>query len=74
MIPVEGHKDLVRDPVTGAIINTNKSDFQKYVEQRNLESQQRKQIQTTAEEVKELKKEISDIKELLLKLTSSINT
>jgi len=74
MIPVEGHKDLVRDPETGAIINTNKSDFQKYVEQRKLESQQRKQIQTTAEEVKELKKEISDIKELLLKLTSSINT
>ena len=74
MIPVEGHKDLVRDPVTNSIINTNKSDFQKYVEQRKLESQQRKQIQTTAEEVKELKKEISDIKELLLKLTSSINT
>lgn len=74
MIPVEGHKNLARDPNTGAIINTNKNDFQKYVEQRRIESEQRAKIDSTAEELKEVKQEISEIKELLLKLTSSINT
>ena len=74
MIPVEGHKNLARDPNTGAIINTNKNDFQKYVEQRRIESEQRAQIDSTAEELKEVKPEISEIKELLLKLTGSINT
>lgn len=74
MIPVEGHKNLARDPNTGAIINTNKNDFQKYVEQRRIESEQRAKIDSTAEELKHVKEEISEIKELLLKLTSSINT
>jgi len=74
MIPVEGHKNLARDPNTGAIINTNKNDFQKYVEQRRIESEQRAKIDSTAEELKEVKQEISEIKELLLKLTGSINT
>ena len=74
MIPVEGHKNLSRDPKTGAIINTNKSEFEKYVEQRRIESEQRKQIETTAKELKEVKEEISEIKDLLVKLANSINT
>ena len=28
MIPVNGHKDLFRDPKTGAILDTNTSDTQ----------------------------------------------
>jgi len=74
MIPVEGHKNLARDPKTGAIINTNKSEFEKYVEQRRIETEQRQKIETTAEELKQVKEEISEIKDLLVKLTSSINT
>lgn len=74
MIPVEGHKHLARDPQTGAIINVNQTDFEKYIQQRRIESEQRAKIDSTAEELKQVKQEISEIKELLLKLTSSINT
>jgi len=74
MIPVEGHTNLVRDPRTGAIINTNKSEFEKYVEQRRIENERMQKIETTAEELKQVKSEISEIKELLVKLTNSINT
>ena len=30
LIPVDGHDNFYRDPNSGAIINTNKSDFEKY--------------------------------------------
>jgi len=40
LIPVEGNTDLVRDPNTDQIINTNQSAYQQYVtrrEKRKLE-------------------------------------
>ena len=32
MIPVEGHSDLFRDEITGAIVNTDISQYNNYVE------------------------------------------
>ena len=34
LIPVEGNTDLVRDPNTDQIINTNQSAYQQYVTRR----------------------------------------
>ena len=33
---VDGHRDLARDPKTGAIINVNSRDYKKYVTQRGI--------------------------------------
>jgi hypothetical protein len=74
MIPVEGHPGLYRDPQTKAIINTNKTQYEQYVEGRNKKLERDQKVEQTAEEVKELKSEISEIKQLLLKLMSDINT
>ena len=32
---IEGHKDLARDPHTGAIINVNSLDYQHYIASRS---------------------------------------
>lgn len=74
LIPVEGHGDLGRDPYSNAIVNTNKSEFEQYVAERNKRLEQKNTIENTAEELKEVKQEIAEIKDLLLKLASSINT
>lgn len=74
LIPVEGHGDLARDPITNAIINTNQNEYEQYVAERNKRLEQKNKIENTAEELKEVKQEISEIKELLLKLASNINT
>jgi len=73
LIPVEGHEGLYRDLKTGAIINTNKNEFQKYVSKRDEISRNQQQITQTAEEVKELKSEILELKQLLFKLIGDTN-
>ena len=34
LIPVEGNTDLVRDPNTDQIINTNRNSYQQYIHRR----------------------------------------
>tara|TARA_Y100000004_G_scaffold158755_1_gene185232 strand:+ start:2877 stop:3116 length:240 start_codon:yes stop_codon:yes gene_type:complete len=74
LIPVEGHEGFARDPKTGAVINTNKSDFQKYKAVSTARKNFDQKIEDTAAEVASLKEEISEIKQLLVKLVDGINT
>ena len=67
LIPVEGNPNLSRDPKTGAILNTNRSEYEKYIAQREAR-------QSDKERLNKLESEISEIKELLVKLTTGINT
>jgi hypothetical protein len=70
-LKVEGHTGLVRDTSTGAILNTNKTEYENYlrqkeaVEKRKLESQQ---ISQHTEDINNIKTEISEIKQMLLLL------
>jgi len=67
LIPVEGNPNLSRDPKTGAILNTNRSEYEKYIAQRN-------ERETDKHRLTQLESEISEIKQLLVKLTTGINT
>lgn len=74
LIPVEGHANLARDPKTGAIINTNQTQYEKYIATRNKLRSDEEKLNNTIEQVEEMKKDIDEIKDLLLKLVSGINT
>jgi hypothetical protein len=74
LIPVEGHNSFSRDPKTGAILNTNKSQYEKYVATRNKLRSDEEKLNKTAEQVEELKKDVGEIKDMLLQLISGINT
>tara|TARA_B100000212_G_scaffold150583_1_gene113257 strand:- start:870 stop:1091 length:222 start_codon:yes stop_codon:yes gene_type:complete len=67
LIPVEGNSNLKRDPKTGAIVNTDRSEYEKYIAQREAK-------QLDKERLNKLESEISEIKQLLVKLTTGINT
>ena len=67
LIPVEGNLNLSRDPKTGAILNTDRSEYEKYVAQREAK-------ELDKERLNKLESEISEIKQLLVKLTTGINT
>ena len=60
-IQVEGNSGLVRDRITGAILNVNSTEIQKARLRKKKEKQQELEIQ-------ELKKDVSDIKVLLKQL------
>ena len=65
MIRVEGHTNLYRDEKTGAIIYDDSSGYSAYIkakEKKLLEKQ----------ELDNMKKEISEIKEMLAKITSKL--
>lgn len=74
LIPIDGHDNLYRDPKTNAIIVKDDDQYTSYIKNRNKIAEKNALIDQTAQEVKELKSEISEIKQLLLKLTSDINT
>jgi hypothetical protein len=74
LIPVEGHNNLYRDPKTNAIVYDNSTEYQDYIRRRNERMKKDELIVQTANELQEVKSEISEIKDMLVKLMTSINT
>ena len=46
MHKVKDYVDLVRDPHTGAILNLNSLDHEKYVERRKVKNKEHQKVQT----------------------------
>lgn len=67
-IKVEGHSSLVRDIRSNAIVNTNKSEYQLYMNRIKNREQQNDQIRDTIKEINILKQELFEIKNLLKKV------
>ncbi len=63
MIPVKGHKGLFRDEESGAIINTNVSEYNNYVDMKNRK-------QSEKDELDRIKSDIQEIKNLLKELVN----
>ena len=70
-LKVEGHTGLVRDTLTGAILNTNKTEYENYLRQKEAvekRMQESKQISQHTEEINNIKTELSEIKQMLVLL------
>ena len=67
-VPVKDHKHLFRDEDSKAIINTNKGDYEAYVRTRDRMNSEKERIENLEEKVNSLQGDISDIKNLLLKM------
>lgn len=65
LIKVAGHDGLYRDPQTGAIVNCDSSAYHAYISARNKKRAERAEID-------EMKKDISDIKNLLSQIASKL--
>jgi len=63
---VKGHKDLVRDMNTTAILNTNKNAYEQAKERAE-------RIKKEKEEINILKRDVSEIKDMLQKLLEQNN-
>ena len=67
---VEGHADLVRDNSTGAILNTNNSEYENYIQSRAKRKQGTNRIDNMENDLKSLKDDINEIKSLLRALSN----
>lgn len=72
-LKVKGHSNLVRDSRTGAILNTNKSEIQNARKRDKIYQERQDQIESLKKDVKGLKEDMSQIKDLLLKLAGDAN-
>jgi hypothetical protein len=64
-LKVDGNDSLVRDTSSKAIINTNVKEYYSYVEKRNTILKQRQELDKQSEEITNLKKDMSEIKDML---------
>ena len=69
-IPVKGNSDLVRDPNTDQIINTNVSAYQQYINRREQRKREKEKSLNVGEDIANLKSELSEIKSLLKELVN----
>ena len=67
MLPVEGHKYLFRDENTNAIISTDRSAYNDYMNTRRINADKKAEMDDVKRELAELK---SLLKELASKITS----
>lgn len=67
-LKVQGNDSLVRDTSSRAIINNNKSEYDNYLRQRSVVSAQKNEILRQADELKIIKDEFAEIKQLILSL------
>jgi hypothetical protein len=64
-IKVEGHSNLVRDQNTNAIINTNISEYKKYLKIKEQREKSNDKINDIENELHAIKGDIEDIKKML---------
>ena len=67
MLPVEGHKNLYRDEESNAIVSTDDSAYQDYMNTRRINADKKA-------EMNEMKKEIETLKLMLNELASKITS
>ena len=67
MLPVEGHKNLYRDEESNAIVSTDDSAYQDYINTRRINADKKA-------EMDEMKKEIETLKLMLNELASKITS
>jgi len=69
-IKVKGYDHLVRDPRTNSIINTNKSEYEQYLLNKQIKKTEQKKIQSLESEVTDIKNDLEEIKSLLRSLVN----
>ena len=55
MRPVEGHKNLYRDKDSGAIVNTDSSGYNQYMQMKSARLTQREELDKMREDIDEIK-------------------
>ena len=64
-IKVEGQTHLVRDVNSNAIINTNKSEYQLYMQRVKVREKQSDKLRSAVKEINNLKSELREIKNFI---------
>jgi hypothetical protein len=69
-LKIKGHDNLLRDPNTNSIVNTNMAEYQEYVMRKKSKNEENQKIQTLESDVASMKGDLDEIKNLLKRLVN----
>ena len=61
MLPVEGHKNLFRDENTNAIVNTDSTAYENYMNAKRINSDKQAELDNMKNEIETLKSMLNDL-------------
>ena len=67
---IEGHPNLIKDENSNAILNTNHSEYENYIQSRAKRKKGTNRIDNMENDLKSLKDDINEIKTLLKALSN----
>lgn len=70
-VKIQGKDSLARDLTSKAIINTSTVDYENYMNKRRLAQQAKDEAAKQAEEINNIKSELTEIKQMLLALLNN---
>jgi hypothetical protein len=77
LVPVKGNMGLFRDPSSSAILNCSDSDYEKYIELKNIkinESNKLNDMNEKINEIQDLKTEVNELKEMMKLILSKLDS
>jgi hypothetical protein len=69
-VKVKGYSNLVRDPLTNAIINTNATAYEEYIARRQSKEKENQKVESLESELAMMKEDLNEIKSLLRRLAN----
>jgi hypothetical protein len=67
-VKIKDKDGLVRDLSSGAVINTNRTDRENYLQKRNASKELNQQIKQNADKIEKIESDVTEIKEMLAML------
>lgn len=67
-LKVAGHDGLVRDVGSKAIVNTNQSEYERYIASRKAQQERQEQLDRHERDINSIKTDITEIKAMMLEL------
>ena len=73
IINIKNRSDLVRDLSSGAILNTNQSEYENYINKKQKRLEQQIQLETQQALINTLKQKVDELKQLVKVLLNQGN-
>ena len=73
LINIKGHKNLVRDLETGAILNTDADTALARKQLRERKKKEREQLEKNTNDINSMKEEVSEIKDMVKQILGSLS-
>jgi hypothetical protein len=67
-VNIENKEGLIRDLSSGAVINTNRSEYENYLQRKNATKELNQQIKQNSDKIEKIESDVTEIKEMLAML------